>query len=184
MIALGMFASFAGQAAVVYKWTDANGVVHFSDQPEPGAEKVITSSGDPTTNAATTGSGTMGRAAQTTSKSTPPKPKPTDVMPYTLISIVAPTAQQTFVNEPVAFHLVLEPDLLEGQTITWYLNGAPVTDQSPIAEQFVLQNMARGAYTISATITDVASSQTMSSAPVTFYVRQPSELAPQQHRTN
>ncbi len=30
------------QAAVVYKWTDADGVVHFSDQPVPGAEKIVT----------------------------------------------------------------------------------------------------------------------------------------------
>src|ERR1700733_1931752 len=35
---------FAAQALVVYKWTDAQGVVHLSDQPVPGAEKVFTSS--------------------------------------------------------------------------------------------------------------------------------------------
>jgi len=28
----------AAHALVVYKWTDAQGVVHFSDQPVPGAE--------------------------------------------------------------------------------------------------------------------------------------------------
>ena len=33
------------RAAVVYKWTDADGVVHFSDQPVPGAEKIVTDSG-------------------------------------------------------------------------------------------------------------------------------------------
>ncbi len=31
---------FAVHAAIVYKWTDADGVVHFSDQPVPGAEKI------------------------------------------------------------------------------------------------------------------------------------------------
>ena len=34
---------FAAQGRVVYKWIDAEGVVHFSDQPVPGAEKVFTS---------------------------------------------------------------------------------------------------------------------------------------------
>src|ERR1700735_5782379 len=36
---------FAAQAVVVYKWVDADGVVHFSDQPVPGAEKITTSGG-------------------------------------------------------------------------------------------------------------------------------------------
>jgi hypothetical protein len=27
-------------AATVYKWTDEDGVVHYSDQPHPNAEKV------------------------------------------------------------------------------------------------------------------------------------------------
>ena len=41
---LACLATFAGQAAVVYKWTDADGVVHYSDQPVPGAEKIYTAS--------------------------------------------------------------------------------------------------------------------------------------------
>ena len=39
---LAALAAFAAQAAVIYKWTDADGVVHFSDQPVPGAEKIYT----------------------------------------------------------------------------------------------------------------------------------------------
>ena len=48
-IAYGLLAVFAGclsvQAAVVYKWTDADGVVHFSDQPDPGRRSSLTFSG-------------------------------------------------------------------------------------------------------------------------------------------
>jgi len=185
MIALGVLAAFAAQAAVVYKWTDANGVVHFSDQPEPGAQKVITSSGDATTNAATAPIATAAAATPAAkSISSKPPPKPADVMPYTVLSITAPTPEQTFVNEAIGVHLALEPDLVAGQTITWYLNGAPLTNQAPDAQQFTLQDLGRGAYTLSATITDVATSQTMNSESVTFYVRQPSQLAPQQHKNN
>ena len=39
---LASLAAFAGQAAVIYKWTDAQGVVHYSDQPVPGAQKIYT----------------------------------------------------------------------------------------------------------------------------------------------
>ncbi len=184
LIALGLFAAVATQAAVVYKWTDANGVVHFSDQPAPGAEKVITSSGDATTNSATTPAAVEAAAQAAPKPAAPKPPKPTDAMPYTLIAIISPSAQQTFINEPIGVHLALEPNLVEGHTITWYLNGAPLTDQSPQAEQFVLHDIGRGSYTISATITDPETGQTMSSAPVTFYVHQPSQLSPQHHNNN
>src|SRR3974390_537539 len=41
-IVMGLSAAFSVQAAVVYKWVDAGGVVHFSDQESPGAEKIQT----------------------------------------------------------------------------------------------------------------------------------------------
>ena len=48
-LAFGLAAFLAGAfpavAAVVYKWIDADGVVHFSDQPVPGAEKIMTTGG-------------------------------------------------------------------------------------------------------------------------------------------
>ena len=48
-IGLGLFAALAAgvatHAAVVYKWVDADGVVHLSDQPVPGAERIVTESG-------------------------------------------------------------------------------------------------------------------------------------------
>src|SRR5258708_20067196 len=43
-IALGLVAACAAHAAVIYKWTDADGVVHYSDQSVPGSEKIVTSS--------------------------------------------------------------------------------------------------------------------------------------------
>ena len=39
-IGLGLIAACAAPAAVIYKWTDADGVVHYSDQAVPGAEKI------------------------------------------------------------------------------------------------------------------------------------------------
>ena len=35
-----ILAAFAAQGADIYKWTDADGVVHYSDQPHPGAVKI------------------------------------------------------------------------------------------------------------------------------------------------
>ncbi|NNE61472.1 MAG: DUF4124 domain-containing protein, partial [Woeseia sp.] len=36
--AVVLFLCAAAASAQVYKWTDADGVVHYSDQPTPGAE--------------------------------------------------------------------------------------------------------------------------------------------------
>lgn len=160
-------AAFAAQAAVVYKWTDADGVIHYSDQPVPGAEKIYTAS-------STAGSVVRGSAA---SDSSAPSAKKTGGLGYTEFAIISPTPEQTFFgDETVAVNLNLEPGLKPEQTITWHLNGKELEDTS---SHFSLPRLDRGAYVIAATITDQASGESRTSDSVTFYVRQPSELSPQ-----
>jgi hypothetical protein len=62
--------------------------------------------------------------------------------------------------------------------VTLQLNGAEVPNQPPDALSFTLE-LPRGAYSLVATITDKTSSESLSTDPVAFYVRQPSALAPQ-----
>jgi hypothetical protein len=174
-IVLAAFAAFAAQAAVIYKWTDANGVVHYSDQPVPGAEKIITAGGS-----ASNGIGSSARAAgaspasgQTAKKTTAPG------LNYTQFSITSPVPDQTFFGEDiVSVHLALEPALKPNQTITWHLNGKQLDDQGPEATQLTLSNLTRGTYAIAATITDQQTGESQSTDSVTFFVRQPSELSP------
>jgi uncharacterized protein DUF4124 len=169
-IALGLFAAFAAGAAVIYKWTDADGVVHYSDQAVPGAEKIVTSSGS----ANGVGGGAHAQA-NTTSTNAPPIG-----LDYTVFKIEAPAKEQVFFgDEIVPIRLSLEPGLKPNQTITWYLNGTQLTDQVPQATAFALQNLPRGTYAIGAVVTDLVSGESRSTDSVTFYVRQPSELAPQ-----
>jgi hypothetical protein len=169
-IAFGMLAAFAGNAAVIYKWTDADGVVHFSDQPVPGAEKIEVSQAPRV--------GTFGEKlppSQTVAKPTPSKPAD-----YTQFVLSTPTAEQVFFgDDPVTAHLNLDPGLLPNHSITWYLNGAPLTEQPIDAVSISLKQLARGAYTVSATVSDSASGETRSTDAVTFYVREPSALSPQ-----
>ncbi|HMD74195.1 MAG TPA: DUF4124 domain-containing protein [Steroidobacteraceae bacterium] len=169
LIALGLFAAVAAQAAVVYKWTDADGVVHFSDQPEPGAEKIYTSS--EALNRATptrAGPGAGARAQKVI------KPGLT----YTVFSISSPSAEQTFIDEPVPVRLDLTPQLQRGHTLIWHLNGQAIADQQNNL-QFSLTDMPRGAYTLSATIEDPENQESASAATVSFYVKQPTVLGPQ-----
>jgi hypothetical protein len=165
---LAGLAAFGAQAAVVYKWTDADGVVHYSDQSVPGAEKIYTAGG---TSASASG------ASAASNSPAPSTKKEAAGLGYTEFAITSPTPEQTFFgDEVVAVNLSLEPALKPEQTITWHLNGKELEDTS---SHFALPHLDRGAYVIAATITDQASGESRTSDSVTFYVRQPSELSPQ-----
>jgi hypothetical protein len=154
---------------VVYKWTDTDGVVHYSDQPVPGAEKIPTSG-------SANGIGGATRSAAGTAQTKIPAPG----LDISVLTIESPAKDQVFfADDIVPIRLHLEPPLQPNQSITWHLNGELLNDQAPGATNFVLQSLPRGAYTIAATVTDSDSGQSQSTDSITFYVRQPSELAPQ-----
>jgi len=159
---------------VVYKWTDADGVVHFSDQPVEGAEKITTG----------TGTATRGILSQRAPNAvvSAEKPKTKGALDYTQFAITSPAPEQTFSgDQQVNVNLALDPALKTGQTVSWSLNGVQVADQPPDAVRFTLTDLARGNYTLTATVADPASGQTRSADPVTFNVLRPSTLSPQ-HR--
>ena len=173
-IALAALAAFAGHAAVVYKWKDSAGVVHYSDQPVPGAEKITTSSS----------TGTGAPAARATALPHAPDAKKAEPrLGYTELSIASPAPDQTFFgDEIIAVSLALNPGLKPDQTITWHLNGKPLDDQGPTTTQFSLAHLDRGTYTLAATITDQQTGESVSTDGVNFFVRQPSELSPQHQK--
>jgi hypothetical protein len=161
--------AFAVQAGVIYKWTDADGVVHYSDQAVPGAEKVGTSSTPINRSAAPSSS------AEPAPNST--RAKPTGALSYQL-TITSPANEQTFFNDDVApVHLEVQPALKPAHTITWHLNGKTL-DEGPTAQSFPLQGLERGAYVLTATLVDQETGESQSSPSVTFYFRQPSALSP------
>jgi hypothetical protein len=170
---LASLAAFAGQAAVVYKWTDSDGVVHYSDQPVPGAEKIFTASGPST-------GGSVSSARQANPGAPSPKKNVAPGLNYSQFSITSPLPDQTFFGDDViSAHLGLDPGLKPGQTVTWHLNGKPLDDQSPTATQITLPHLDRGTYAIAATVTDPTTGESLSTDSVSFFVRQPSELSPQ-----
>ena len=160
---------FALHAAIVYKWIDADGVVHFSDQPVPGAEKFVI-----------TGPSRMGTVTSGSGKATASQAKPTAPGTPLSLSIDSPANEQTITgNQAVMVHLALAPDLKPTQAITWYLNGTPLTNQPADATQFTLEDLARGTYTLGATVLDQATGESKSAQSVTFYVMRTSLLSPQ-----
>jgi hypothetical protein len=169
-LAIGLLTGFTVQAAVIYKWVDADGVVHFSDQASPGAEKIVTAvPSAPAASGARNATGPIA-PAQKTAQGT---------LNYTDFTITSPAQEQTFFGDDVvSVHLNLNPSLRPNQTITWHLNGRQV-DASPTAVSFALPHLDRGTYALAANITDQQTSESVTSNTVTFFVRQPTELSPQ-----
>jgi hypothetical protein len=158
------------QAAVIYKWVDADGVIHYSDQSSPGAEKILTTV--PNIAAASSTHSAATSSAQ-------PQQPAQGGLNYSEFSISSPLPEQTFFGDDVvAVHLTLNPALRPNQTITWHLNGKQL-DFPPTAVSFSLPRLDRGTYALAATITDQQTSESQTSNSVTFFVRQPSALSPQ-----
>ena len=169
-LAIGLLTAFTVQAAVIYRWVDADGVVHYSDQASPGAEKIVT--------ATSSSSGAPG--ARNTAAPTAQAPQRSGGgLNYAEFSITSPAPEQTFFGDDVvAVHLTLNPSLRPNQSITWHLNGKQL-DSPADAVSFALPHLDRGTYALAATITDQQTSESQTSNSVTFFVRQPSALSPQ-----
>jgi hypothetical protein len=177
-LAFGLVSIFAAplllRAAVVYKWIDADGVVHFSDQPVEGAERITTSSGS--------NHGIMVGPAGPSAQ--PDRPRTTTTLASAQVTIVSPANEQTFsAGEAVTAALTVEPTPKTDRplSITWTLNGAPVSEGAD-AMSFPLPaalTQGRGSYTLGATVADPSSGESKSAEPVTFNVLRPSLLSPQ-----
>ncbi|HVC28969.1 MAG TPA: DUF4124 domain-containing protein [Gammaproteobacteria bacterium] len=163
-------AGLAVQADAVYKWVDAQGNVHYTDHPRPGAEKVQL----PKT--------------QTYQPSSPvdmstPAPQATTEVPtagYQQLNIASPASQATlwYVDE-VPVTVSLTPALRSGDTLTYHLDGQSI---GPTTETTVtFKNIPRGEHTVSVTL-NAANGATLSAGPVTFFVQQKSILSPKPPR--
>ena len=173
-VLVGLLAAFASGAAVVYKWTDADGVVHFSDQAVPGAERIVTSTGS---------SNGVGGPTRPPGGPVPNKAPPT-ALSTAVFTIESPAPDQTFFgDEIVPVRLRAEPALKPTQAIAWHLNGKQLDSPGTDSLAFTLQTLPRGTYVLAATVTDAESGDSKSTDSVTFYVRQPSELEPQHHKS-
>jgi len=139
---------------------DADGVVHYSDQASPGAEKIFTSSSPPRGRifAARAGRFQPTRAAPGTDWVTP------------IFHRVAVSDQTFFGDDVIAVHLSLAPALKPNQNITWHLNGKQL-DYRRMPGVFSAA-FDRGTYAL-ARPSRSAHGESQTSNSVSFFVRQP-----------
>jgi hypothetical protein len=159
LIILGVCTSAA--AATVYKWVDDNGVVHFSDQPNPKAQKLEIA-----------GAQTYGAPAA----SGAPPPAVAAAAPVTappVCVIDTPSTGQVFLDtSSITGHVTLAHAGPEGSQTTLRLDGADISALLGAGGSFALNDVDRGEHTLTLQVTSDHGDVTCQGAAVTFSIRQ------------
>ncbi len=164
---LGLLAAGAIVADEAYTWTDENGVVHFSDRPQPGAKAIDLPE-------------SQARRPAPTRRSTPTnstnEPAATDdaadePFSYTSIDFASPAAEETLWNIEGVLNvsLNLQPALQPGHQVRVYFDG---NAQIVGGTSFQLEEVWRGVHNIQAEVLDETGTLMIRSRTNRFYVQQ------------
>ena len=166
--ALCCVALVADGSTTLYKWVDADGVTHYSDRPEPGAQKVKIA------------------AAQTykggAPSATAPRPQPSAPavsVSYSRLEITNPENGAVLWNTGgrIDVGAALEPELADGHQLWFVVDGKM---QQAASGGTASLEVPRGSHTLVATVTDAAGKELISSAPISIVVQQTSIGQPPQ----
>ena len=159
----------AAHAAKIYKWTDPQGNVIYSDTPRPGAVEI---------EVPTEPAGIVPVPPRDAAQPSQPAAQPAA---YQTLTVVSPADQQVLENIGglVNVSLALAPSLqvAEGHAIRLRLDGRTLGTRYPGAE-IALPNVERGEHTLAAEVVDRAGAVLIASAAVSFTVHEPSSEAP------
>jgi hypothetical protein len=160
-----VFGAVEASATPLYRWVDANGVVHYSDTPVQGAERIEIATTRPSANTKP--------LPDYAPSSTTGRPSPGVV--YTRLEITSPPDGSTFSNiHTLGLHADLEPALSPAHVLQFVMDGQPL----PANGLATTAEITRGEHTVVATVLDEAGQTLISSAPVTFTVHQTSIASP------
>jgi hypothetical protein len=160
------------QTTTTYRWVDAQGVVHYSDTPQPGAQIIHLPSAQtyraPLAPAVTPPLGPAVAAGANNANS-----------PYQSCGIAQPAAEASFfAPDSVPVAVAISPGLRPGDQLAVTVDGAALAPMSPGGQQYQVTSPDRGAHTVNAVVHDADGKQVCRSEPVTFYVQAPSLLSP------
>jgi Domain of unknown function (DUF4124) len=157
-------------AAEVYRWVDKDGVVHYSDQWQPGAE-TIRLQNSPTYRG-------RNSAADGAPPEAPPDPESANTG-YRELTILSPAQEEVLWNTGGKLRVSLQvtPSLQAGDRLRLFLDGTE--RELPAGSTGVnLEDVYRGVHTLIAEVVNQQGAVQVKSAPTTFVVRQTSVAQP------
>ena len=166
-VLLFLTAAAAG-AAELWRWVDEQGVVHYSDRPVPGAEKIVVSG------AQTFSAPAVPAAGRDADDADDGQAGGEGV--YRRLAITQPGPEETLWNIEgrLDVRIAVDPAVRGRHSLRVMLDGQRVEDVPPAATSFTLGNVFRGEHTLMVSIVDESGRELISSAPVTFFVQQTS----------
>jgi len=159
-ILLGVLAATAVLADNAWKWTDEDGVVHYSDVPVEGAEAIDLSEFNKKTGARISNGRTVtGSSSQETA------------FVYDSITIASPGPDETLWNIEGVLNVSIAvlPELQQGHRIRAYFDGET---RDVGGTSFQLLNVYRGTHSLQAEIVDATGKVILRSPASRFYVQQ------------
>lgn len=163
LVLVGLLAA-ASVMAEAYKWVDEDGIVHFSDRPAPGAERVELSEYSRNTGARLYTDSPPARDADEQQATDQP-------FRYESLSVSAPGAEETLWNIEGVLNvsLALSPGLQPGHQVRVYFDGTPRT---VTGTNFQIEEVYRGVHNVQAEVLDETGKLMIRSLPNRFYVQQ------------
>lgn len=155
-------------ATTVYKWVDENGVIHYSDQPHPNAQKLQVEG----VQTYSSRSASVREPAESESASTTPNP-------YKGCAIAQPLEQQNLPNAQSVFvRVAADPVPRSGDRIYITMDGQGLNGGQPTGLSFNVTPIDRGSHSVSAQIRSPDGTILCQTPNVTFYVQQPNLFSP------
>ncbi len=155
-----------GERTTVYRWVDAQGVVHYSDQPHPNAQK-LEIRGAQTFSALPAPQSAADQPATAQAQSPGPA--------YQQCVIAQPADQQMLMNVYQATAVVqTSPPLREGDAVHLFVDGKQIAGSGT---SFTFP-VFRGQHSVQAVIEDGTGQIVCETGSVTFFVHQPSVQNP------
>lgn len=154
--------------AEIYRWVDANGTVHFSDEPRPGAQSV---------QLAPISTISLPQPDQEAQESLPEAEEEPVAFRYQQFRISYPEPNSAFHSPNGTFTVTteIEPPLLPSHELRLLLDGRVYAQGG--SGQFLLENIDRGTHQLEIQALE-NDSLVQSSGPLTFTVHRPSLLHP------
>lgn len=150
-----------------YRWVDENGVIHYSDTPFPGAERVE-----------------LGEVQTFSAPTAPDRPSPPSPSAgqdaamdlYPTFRIVQPAPEQTIRDNSgtLDVSLEVEPRIRTGHRLELFLNGQSVDGIPRATTRFTIDGVPRGEHTLRAELRDGSGNPVAESPTVRFFVMQTS----------
>ncbi len=163
LVLLGLLAMPFALADEAYVWTDEDGVVHYSDRPQPGARRVElqapNSSRSPRRSSAEESSDGDGAA------------EPAAPFRYESLEVASPGPEETLWNieGTLTVTLALTPALRPGHQVRVYFDGNPRLVNSTT---FQVDEVWRGVHNVQAEVLDETGNMMIRSRTNRFYVQQ------------